>query len=111
MAMSPNRDTSPYVGFIPTMPVSDAGCLIDPPVSEPSANTVSSAATAAADPPDDPPGTQFKFHGFLVVFIAEFSVDEPIANSSRFVLPKKIASEFLSFFIRKSRPTPLCALR
>ena len=48
------------------------------------------AATAAADPPDEPPGTLFKFQGFLVVFIAEFSVELPIANSSIFNFPKFI---------------------
>ena len=45
------------------------------------------AATAAADPPLDPPGTRDVSCGFLVGPKAEFSVLEPIANSSRFVLP------------------------
>ena len=39
---------------------------MDPPVSEPKAQGTMLDATAAADPPDDPPGTLFKFHGFLV---------------------------------------------
>jgi hypothetical protein len=50
-----------------------------------------SAATAAADPPLEPPGTHARFQGFRVVRKAEFSVDEPIANSSMLVLPRKSA--------------------
>ena len=69
------------------MPVSAAGCLIEPPVSEPSAHGASPAATAAAEPPDEPPGTRSRSHGLRVGPKAEFSVDEPIANSSMFVLP------------------------
>jgi len=48
------------------------------------------AATAAAEPPDDPPGTLFKFHGFFVFLKAECSVELPIANSSIFSFPKFI---------------------
>ena len=49
------------------------------------------AATAAADPPDDPPGTRSGASGLRVGPNALFSVDEPIANSSMFVLPTTIA--------------------
>src|SRR5947208_5921254 len=45
------------------------------------------AATATADPPDEPPGTRDGSHGLRAEPNAECSVDEPIANSSRFVLP------------------------
>ena len=72
----------------PTIPVSAAGWRIDPPVSVPIASGASNAATAAADPPLDPPGVLVKSQGFCVVPYAEFSVDEPIANSSIFVLPR-----------------------
>ncbi len=48
-------------------------------------------ATATADPPLDPPGTQSRFHGFRVAPNAEFSVDEPMPNSSRLVLPTMTA--------------------
>jgi hypothetical protein len=54
------------------------------------------AATAAAEPPEEPPGTRLKSQGLLVVKKAEFSVEEPIANSSRLVLPIIIAPEFIS---------------
>src|SRR5213075_2786727 len=79
------------VGLRPTTPESAAGCRIEPPVSDPSAPKAAFAATAAAEPPLDPPGTRDKSHGLRVIFIAEFSVDEPMANSSRLVLPNGIA--------------------
>ncbi len=49
------------------------------------------AATAAAEPPEEPPGTRARSHGLRVGLKALFSVDEPIANSSMFVLPTTIA--------------------
>ena len=69
------------------MPQSAEGCLIEPPVSEPSAHGARPADTAAAEPPPEPPGTRDGSHGFRDGPYAEFSVDEPIANSSVFVLP------------------------
>ena len=66
-----------------------------PPVSEPSEKTHSEAATAAAGPPLLPPGTREVSHGFFVDFNAEFSVEDPMANSSRFPLPSK--TEFSLF--------------
>src|SRR5215212_2436505 len=83
----PKRETVPYVGRRPTTPQRAAGCLIEPPVSEPSAQGASPAATAAAEPPELPPGTRVGSHGLRAGPYAEFSVDEPIANSSMFVLP------------------------
>src|SRR5690242_11614526 len=81
-ATSPYRLTRPYVGFNPTSPHIAAGCRIDPPVSDPRLAQHIPAATAAAEPPDDPPGTRSVSHGFRVTRKALFSVDEPIANSS-----------------------------
>jgi len=57
------------------MPVNAAGCLIDPPVSEPIASGASYALTAAADPPLEPPGVRDKSQGLNVGPYAEFSVD------------------------------------
>ena len=82
----------PYVGRRPTLPQSADGCLIEPPVSEPSAHGASPAVTAAALPPPEPPGTRVGSHGLCVGPNALFSVDEPIANSSRFVRPISTAS-------------------
>src|SRR5512132_309636 len=90
-ATRPKRLTRPYVGLTPTMPQKAAGCRTEPPVSEPSAMGTIPAATAAAEPPDDPPGTRSGLIGFFVGPYALCSVDEPIANSSMFVLPNGIA--------------------
>src|ERR1035437_10815512 len=70
------------------MPHSDAGCRMLPPVSVPIARGVWYAATAAADPPELPPGTRSSFHGLAVGPYAECSVEEPMANSSMLVLPR-----------------------
>ena len=61
-------------------------------MSEPSDIGASQAATAAAEPPLEPPGMHSRFQGFRVVWYALFSVDDPIANSSRLVLPRITAS-------------------
>src|SRR6266540_3969955 len=90
-AISPYREIRPYVGFRPTTPHSDAGWRTDPPVSVPSAHTASPEATAAADPPEDPPGTVSRSHGLCTGPKAEFSFDDPIANSSQFVFPTRTA--------------------
>ena len=71
----------------PTTPQKLAGCRTEPPVSEPSAAGTTPAATSAADPPDDPPGTRASDHGFRTGPRALFSVDEPMANSSMLSLP------------------------
>src|SRR5581483_4042197 len=60
---------------------------MDPPVSDPMASGAMPAATAAALPPLEPPGTRVGSCGLRVGPNAEFSVDDPIANSSRLVLP------------------------
>ena len=69
------------------MPHSAAGWRIEPPVSVPSAHGARPAATAAALPPLEPPGTRVRSHGLSTGPKAEFSFDEPIANSSWLVLP------------------------
>ena len=56
----------PYVGFMPTTPQNAAGWRMEPPVSLPRENGASSAATHAAEPPDDPPGTRDKSRGLCV---------------------------------------------
>src|SRR5512145_2642107 len=89
--MTPYRETRPYVGLRPVMPQNAAGSRIDPPVSVPREARHERAATAAADPPDEPPGTRVPSHGLRVAPRAEFSVDEPIANSSQLSLPTMTA--------------------
>ena len=56
-------------------------------MSVPSAQGALPAATAAALPPLEPPGTRARSHGFSTGPKAEFSFEEPIANSSWLVLP------------------------
>src|SRR6476661_7649944 len=61
---------------------------MEPPVSVPRARGASKAATAAAEPPPEPPGMRSRSHGLWVGPYAECSVEEPIANSSMLVLPR-----------------------
>ncbi len=60
---------------------------MEPPVSVPSDQGTCPAATAAAEPPEDPPATRAGSWGFLVTPKAEYSVEEPMANSSKLVFP------------------------
>ena len=85
------------MGFRPTTPQKDAGCLIEPPVSEPIAAKHKPAATEAALPPELPPGTLFISQGFEVVPNMEVSVELPIANSSKLVFPKNIPPDDHNF--------------
>jgi hypothetical protein len=48
---------------MPTIPQSAAGWRIEPPVSVPIAHGARRPATAAALPPDDPPGTRPESQG------------------------------------------------
>src|SRR3989338_1146304 len=91
IAIMPYLETRPYVGFNPTTPHHAAGKRIEPAVSVPIAAGARPAATAAADPPDDPPGTRSRLYGLLVGPKSDASVDEPCAHASRFVLPRKDA--------------------
>jgi hypothetical protein len=75
----------------PTTPQNDAGWRIEPPVSDPSDTGAKPAATAAALPPLEPPGTRPVSRGLRVGPKAELSVELPMANSSRFVLPTATA--------------------
>ena len=56
--MVPAMSMRPKVGRRPMMPQKDAGPRTEPPVSLPSAISTSPAATAAAEPDDEPPGTR-----------------------------------------------------
>ena len=71
--------------------MSAAGWRIEPPVSVPVAAGVMRAATAVADPPEEPPGTRVVSQGLRTGPKCEVSLDEPIANSSMLVLPSSTA--------------------
>lgn len=75
------------MGLSPVTPQKAAGWRMDPPVSDPSASGAIRAETAAADPPEDPPGARAASQGLRVGPPAAVSVVEPMANSSMFVCP------------------------
>src|SRR6266576_317766 len=83
----PSIETSPYVGLNPTTPQQAAGMRIEPPESVPRAASTSPSASAAAEPPDDPPAIRPGATGFGTVPKCGFSDVTPYANSCRFVLP------------------------
>ena len=64
---TPVRETRPYVGLRPKMPQKAAGTRMEPPVSDPRATGQSPAATAAAEPPLEPPAIRPGFQGLQVV--------------------------------------------
>jgi hypothetical protein len=55
------------VGLSPTTPQQAAGIRMEPPVSDPSAASASPAASAAADPPLEPPAVRSGAIGFGTV--------------------------------------------
>ena len=59
--------TRPMVGRMPTIPFTDDGRRIEPPVSVPRAPRQARAATAAPEPPLDPAGKRSGFQGFRQV--------------------------------------------
>src|SRR5438105_2659443 len=59
-------ETRPRDGFSPTSPQALAGMRIEPPPSLACATGVRPAATAAADPPLEPPGVRVRSHGLQV---------------------------------------------
>ena len=77
----------PRLGFRPTSPQHDAGIRIEPPPSEPCASGTMPAATAAPEPPDEPPGVRSRSHGLRVGPKRRGSVQGTIPNSGLDVLP------------------------
>ena len=75
------------VGFSPTMPHIEAGKRIEPPMSLPCATGTIPDATAAADPPLDPPVLRVRSQGLWVAPYASGSVVMLVASSGVFVLP------------------------
>ena len=73
------------------MPQQAAGRRIEPPPSVPSASGPWPLATAAAAPPDEPPGVRARFHGFRVTPNSGLSVKGLWPNSGVVVLPTRMA--------------------
>ena len=83
--------TRPRVGFSPTSPQAAAGMRIEPPPSEPVAAGTRPAATAAPEPPDEPPGVRVGSQGLRVMPFASVAVHGKIVSSGTFVIPIGIA--------------------
>ncbi len=73
------------------MPQNDDGIRMDPPVSVPRAMGTTPAASAAADPPLDPPVIRVGSQGFAVGPHAETRFVAPAASSCMLVLPTTMA--------------------
>src|SRR5687767_13870299 len=80
----------PRVGLSPKSPQHEAGIRIDPPPSPPPAHGTIPLATAAADPPDDPPGVRVMSHGLRAGPNSSDSVYGVRPSSGVFVLPTTI---------------------
>src|SRR5690349_13806716 len=66
IGMMPAPLTSPSVGLMPTMPLTEAGAVTEPSVSVPTAIAQKFAATAAADPELDPQALRSSAYGLCV---------------------------------------------
>src|SRR5207249_1092322 len=88
--------TRPKVCLKPATPQHAAGMRLDPPPSVPMPNGTRPAATAAAAPPDDPPGVRDRSQGFAVRPNNGASVKHLWPNSGVVVLPTRIAPAALS---------------
>ncbi len=65
---------------------------MEPPVSRAERGVGHPRGDGDAEPPLEPPGTRDSSTGFRTGPNAEFSVDDPMANSSKLVLPIRTAS-------------------
>ena len=83
--------TLPKEGLSPKMPEKPAGMRIEPPPSVPSDKGAKPAATAAAEPPDDPPGVFDRSQGLRVTPDSGELVTPFQPNSGVVVLPRRIA--------------------
>src|SRR5215469_15695040 len=97
--MSPKSGPSGFrarVGFRPKSPQHDAGMRIEPPPSFACAIGTIPAATAAAEPPLEPPVDLDRSHGLRAGPNKRGSVVASNPNSGVFVLPTTISPARLS---------------
>ncbi len=73
---------------MPNRPVNAQGMRIEPPPSVPIVSGPMPEATAAALPPEDPPGVRSGFQGLRVMPVSGLSVTPFQPNSGVVVLPK-----------------------
>ena len=90
------RVSRPRVGRMLKRLVADAGLRKEFTVSVPVANTANEPATAAAEPPELPPGVRVESKGLMVWPPAEDTVKPSRAISCRFALPRMTAPAFFS---------------
>ena len=88
----PSAGRRPSVTFRPVRPQKPAGRRTEPPVSVPTAQTAIPAATAAAEPDDEPPQTRCvaMSHGLRGVPMRWFVPQPPKASSTVLVLPSRM---------------------
>src|SRR6185437_621911 len=84
---TPSSGTRPQVVFRPAIPQQAAGIRTEPPVSVPRATSASPAATATAEPLDDPPGSRPGSSGCTGVPDHAFTPLADQHSSVRLVLP------------------------
>src|ERR1044072_9406283 len=83
--------TRPKVGLMPKRPENAQGMRIEAPPSVPTAGGLMPEATAAAAPPEDPPGVFAGFQGLRVMPVSGLSVTPFQPNSGVVVLPSSTA--------------------
>src|SRR3990167_6714558 len=88
---TPSSGHRPLVVLSPKTPEKAAGLRTDPPVSEPTAKAHIPAATATAEPLDEPPGTRCTTmsQGLRGVPRTRLVPAPPRANSTVLVLPRR----------------------
>ena len=90
-ASSGAHEMRPRLGFSPTSPQQEAGMRIEPPPSLAWAMPTIPAATAAALPPEEPPGVRSRFQGLWAAPKRSGSVTGRMPSSGQLVLPTTIA--------------------
>mmetsp|Transcript_86758 Transcript_86758/g.246041 ORF Transcript_86758/g.246041 Transcript_86758/m.246041 type:complete len:230 (+) Transcript_86758:962-1651(+) len=90
---------SPRVGLTPKHPVREQGIRMEPPPSDDVAHGTMRAATAAALPPDEPPGERSRAHGFRDGGPRRFLVTAEKPSAEVLVFPTTMAPA------RRRRPT------
>src|SRR5215469_8639920 len=103
---TPSSGIRPQVVFRPAIPQQAAGIRTDPPVSVPRA--ASAAATATAEPLDDPPGSRRGSAGFTGVPDQGFTPLADQHSSVRLVLPTiRAPARLVAATTAASRPAGL----
>src|SRR5690349_9392126 len=96
IGMMPLRLTRPTVGLRPTTPDSEAGEMIEPSVSEPTAAAHRLALVAAAEPELEPDGLRERSYGLWhwpprALQPLDDLVERMLAHSDRLALPSRMA--------------------